>query len=82
MLKSVPNTLAPITQKMGRVAGLFSQKSPRKTLFIATTRYFYRFQKKVSFKAILERFWGMMLSHFGVDFGPFSHSGCFSADNL
>jgi hypothetical protein len=42
----------------------YLKKHPRKPLFMATTRYFYRFHKKVSFKAILERCWPMILSQF------------------
>jgi hypothetical protein len=38
---------------------------------MATIRYFYRFQEKVSFKAILERSWPMIISHFGSIFAHF-----------
>jgi hypothetical protein len=38
---------------------------------MATIRYFYRFHKKVSFKAILERSWRMILSHFRSIFAHF-----------
>ena len=38
---------------------------------MATIRYFYRFHKKVSSKAILERSWSMILSHFWSIFSHF-----------
>jgi len=44
---------------------------------MATIRYFYRFHKKVLFKAILERSWRMVLSHFWSIFGHFRLSDAF-----
>jgi hypothetical protein len=44
---------------------------------MATIRYFYRFHKKVSFKAILERSWRMILAHFGSIFTHFCIADAF-----
>jgi hypothetical protein len=38
---------------------------------MATIQYFYRFHKKVLFKAILERSWRMILAHFRFFFAHF-----------